>query len=171
MIWSRLRDRLFRSLSPLRIGVKTPINTGLLSLNIVCKMKNTLNPMRLSNLTIHQLLKQLDQSRGQEEVARKVSILFLGPGTIEGCTWQLLKQLDQTIDGSANCGSVTLHPMLSYTASGAHRDRERRFVEVGWGFSGIPPSSQALRWRVPRMILGAAVPSDAWCNTLIFTRQ
>jgi hypothetical protein len=73
MIWSRLRDRLVRSLSPLRVGVKTPINTKLLSSNFVCKTKNMLNPRWLSNSIIRHLLKQLDWSRGKRRLLGRFS--------------------------------------------------------------------------------------------------
>jgi hypothetical protein len=41
------------------------------------------------------------------------------------------------------------------------KDYECWFIEVGWGFSDIFLGSRALRWRVPGMVLGAAVPGDA----------
>jgi hypothetical protein len=41
------------------------------------------------------------------------------------------------------------------------QDWECRFVEVGWGLPSVLVGSQALRWRVTRTVLGAAVPSDA----------
>jgi hypothetical protein len=41
------------------------------------------------------------------------------------------------------------------------KNRECRFVEVGWDFLGAFLGSQALRWRVPGSVLGAVGPSDA----------
>jgi hypothetical protein len=37
---------------------------------------------------------------------------------------------------------------------------QRRFIKVGRGFLCILLDSRALRWRVPGMVLGAAMPGD-----------
>jgi hypothetical protein len=58
------------------VGAKTPINIGLLSSNFVRKTKNTLNPKRLE-FDHPSSLEAIGSNKGQEEVARKVSILFL----------------------------------------------------------------------------------------------
>jgi hypothetical protein len=41
------------------------------------------------------------------------------------------------------------------------KDFECRLVDVGRCFPGVLIGSRALRWRVPRMVLGAAMCSDA----------
>jgi hypothetical protein len=51
---------------------------------------------------------------------------------------------------------VTLQLGLSYMTIGA----QRRFIKVGRGFLCILLDSRALRWRVPGMVLGAAMPGD-----------
>jgi hypothetical protein len=61
--------------------------------------------------------------------------------------------------GSSNCGSITLQPVLSYMTSGAQILR-KSFIEVGRGFSGVLLGSWTLRWRVPRMVLGVVVLGD-----------
>jgi hypothetical protein len=46
-------------------------------------------------------------------------------------------------------------------------DKVHRFVEVGGGFPGVLLGSRALRWMVPRMVLGdAVVLSFTWLLSL-----
>jgi hypothetical protein len=70
MIRNRVGDWLVRIPNPLRVGTKTPINTGLFSSNFVRKTKNTLNPRLRLNLIIRRLLKQVERSSSKRRSLR-----------------------------------------------------------------------------------------------------
>jgi hypothetical protein len=57
------------------------------------------------------------------------------------------------VQWSDNYELATLHPGLSYMASGAS-DCEGQFIEVGQGFPRVFLGSRAWWWTMPGMILG-----------------